>query len=157
MRSSVLLIVAIAAMLCGAPSLASATGTRAVPRLASQSTSAPAADAAPATSGPTFAPYEIAIAIGGIAALALIAWYALLPARRRRFDSGPAESRESPPASRTAADEQVTAALHRRTLRRGRVRLEEDPIIASMRVGSQTRAEPGVGRARRSARRSPPT
>jgi hypothetical protein len=152
-----LLIVAIAAVLCGAPSTASASGTRAATRLAGQPASAPAADAEPAPGGPTIEPIQIAIGIGGIAALALIAWYALLPARRRRVDSGLSERREPRPAPRTATDEQVTAALHRRTLRRGRVRLEEDPIIASMGVGSHSRAEPGVSRARRSARRSPPT
>jgi hypothetical protein len=157
MRPSILLIVAIAAVLCGAPSTTSASGTRAAARLAAQPASGPAADAAPAPGGPTIEPFQVAIGIGGIAALALIAWYALLPARRRRVDSGPPERRDGPPASRTSTDEQVTAALHRRTLRRGHVRLEEDPIIASMGVGSNSRAAAGVRRARRSARRSPPT
>ena len=148
MRRNVLLMLAITSVLCGAPSSASATSTRAGPRLVGASEPAPA---------PTFEPIDIAIVIGGIAALGLIAWYVVRRARRRRVESGPIEKRHPTPARRTAADEQVTAALHRRTLRRGRVRLEEDPIIASMGVGSRSRAEPGDSRARRTARRSPPT
>jgi hypothetical protein len=149
MRPTLLLTLAIAAVLCGAPSSASATSTRAGPPLAGRSEPAPAALA--------FEPIDIAIGVGGIAALGLIAWYFVPRARRRRVESGRTEKRHPRPARRTAADEQVTAALHRRTLRQGRVRLEEDPIIASMGVASRSRAEPGVSRARRSARRSPPT
>jgi hypothetical protein len=149
MRPTLVLTLAIAAVLSGAPSWASATGTRAGPQLAGRSDPPPAALA--------FEPIDIAIGVGGIATLGLIAWYFVPRARRRRVESAPTEKRHPRPARRTAADEQVTAALHRRTLRQGRVRLEEDPIIASMGVGSRSRAEPGVSRARRSARRSPPT
>ena len=111
----------------------------------------------------------LGIAIGGLAGLAvlallaLLAWYVLLPRRRRRVEPGPLDSRTALPTTRGATDEMVAAALHRRTLRRGRVRLEEDPIIASMGVGAGAgagagpRPKPGVSRAQRSARRSPPT
>lgn len=102
----------------------------------------------------------LGIAIGGLAGLAvlaLLAWYVLLPRRRHRVEPGPSESRAALPTTRSATDEKVAAALHRRTLRRGRVRLEEDPIIASMGVGAGPRPEPGVSRAQRSARRTPPT
>ena len=99
--------------------------------------------------------------VAGLAVLALLAWYVLLPRRRRRVEPGPSDSRTALPTTRSATDEKVAAALHRRTLRRGRVRLEEDPIIASMGVGvgagAGPRPKPGVSRAQRSARRSPPT
>ena len=103
----------------------------------------------------------LGIAIGGLAGLAvlaLLAWYLLLPRRRRGVEPGPSEGRTALPTTRSATDERVAAALHRRTLRRGRVRLAEDPIIASMGVGAGPRPEPGVSRAQRSARRrTPPT
>ena len=101
----------------------------------------------------------LGIAIGGLAVLAvlaLVAWYVLLPRRRRHVEPGPSGSRTAVPTTRSASDEQVAAALHRRTLRRGRVRLEEDPILASMGVGAGSRPKPGVSRAQRSARRTPP-
>ena len=158
MRPAVLLVLAIVAVLSGAPSSASATDARGIPRLAANPATAPAAETAPAPAGPTLMPFGIAIGgLAGLASLALLAWYVLLPRRRRRVESGPSNSRIALPASRIAADEQVAAALHRRTLRRGRVRLEEDPIIASMAVGSRARPKPGVSRAERAARRSPPT
>ena len=157
MRPMLLVVIAIAAVLCGAPSLASATDTGGVAGIAGDPNIAPAADTASWPAGLTFGPVAIAVGIGGIVAMALFAW--LVPLARRRLRKKPRLPRAGDHAEsrRTAAEEQVTAALHRRTLRRGRVRLEEDPIIASMGVGSASRREPGVSRARRVARRSPPT
>ena len=149
-----LVVLAIAAVLCGAPSPASATDTGGASGRASTE---PAGEAASAPLGFGLEPLEIAIGIGGIAALAFFAGFLLLHVRRRRVGAKSSVSPDEAPPGPTAAEEQVTAALHRRTLRRARVRLKEDPIIASMRVGSGARAEPGVSRAQRSARRSPPT
>jgi hypothetical protein len=143
MRPLVLILLAITAVLCGAPS----------PVLATDPATAPAADPA----GLSFGPLGIGIGIGGIAALALVAWTVRLFRGRRRDRAKPSEGHGEAPSGPTSAEEQVTAVLHRRTLRRARVRLEEDPIIASMGVGTQSRAETRVGRARRSARSSPPT
>ena len=153
MRPILLVVLAIAAVLCGAPSPASATDTGALGR----PTAVSAGDAASTPLGFGFEPLEIAIGIGGIAALAFFAGFLVLHVRRRRVGAKSSVSPDEAPPGPTAAEEQVTAALHRRTLRRARVRLKEDPIIASMRVGSGARAEPGVSRAQRSARRSPPT
>lgn len=154
MRSILIVLIAIAAVLCGAPSLASATDAAGVSGIAGDPNIAPAADAASSPVALTFGPVAIAVGIG---AMALFAW--LVPLARRRLRKKPRSPHASDRAEirRTAAEAQVTAALHRRTLRRGRVRLDEDPIIASMGVGSATRREPGVSRARRAARRSPPT
>jgi hypothetical protein len=153
---TLVLILAIAAVLSGAPSSASATDAGGIPRLAANPTTTPVAETTPA--GPTLMPFGVAIGgFAGLAGLALLAWFVLLPRRRRRVESGQSDSRPASPAGRTAAEEEVAAALHRRTLRRGRMRLEEDPIIASMGVASRARAKPGVSRAQRSARRSPPT
>jgi hypothetical protein len=74
-----------------------------------------------------------AIAIGGMAVLALIAGLLVIVGRRRRLQPDAAA-----PAYRARAlrpdtvDVRVAAALHRRTLRRAKVRLEEDPIVASI-------------------------
>ena len=145
MRPILLVLIAIAAVLCGAPSLASASDTG--------GSVGAAASAAP---GLTVGTVAIALGIGGILAMALFAWLVPLARRRRKEPRSP-DASDQAESKRSAADDHVTAALHRRTLRRGRVRLEEDPIIASMGVGSTARREPGVSRARRAARRSPPT
>lgn len=137
--------------------MASATDAGGVARAAANQDAAPAADPASVPAVPAFEPLEIAIGIGGIAALALFAGYVLLHVRRRGLRANPAETRDELPAGPTSAEQQATAALHRRKLRRARMRLEEDPIIASMGVSSTARREPGVSRAKRSARRSPPT
>jgi len=152
-----LLVLAIAAVLHGAPSTVSGADGTVAARHAGHSTAAPNAGSAQAPTGPAFAPAEIAIGVGGIAALVLLACYGLISRRRRGIGTRSEEAREHAPPFRTA-DEMATAALHRRTLRRAQVRLEEDPILASMGVGSAKRAtKPGVSRARRAARRSPPT
>lgn len=156
MRTIVLVILAIAAVLSGAPSPASASATRDTP---GRPAAEPAGQPASPPAGLSFEPLEIALGIGGIGALALFAGYLLLE-RRRRVGAKSSERRDDTPARPTSAEEQATAALQRRTLRRGRMRLEEDPIIASMGVGSTTRSEPGISRARRaqrSSRRSPRT
>jgi len=158
MRPSLLLVLAIAAVLSGAPSSASATDAGGIPRFAADPATTPSADPATAPAGPTQVPFGIAIGgIAVIAGLALLTWSVLLPRQRRNVESGPAVSSPERATPRSTTDEQVAAALHRRTLRRGRVRLEEDPIIASMGVGAGPRPEPGVSRAQRSARRTPPT
>ncbi len=154
MLRRLLLALAIAAVLCGAPPPASAAGMRAAPTAAGNPTAAP--DPVPASSDLTIGPVAVGIGMVGIIAMALFAWLVPSAGRRRRRDAGSpdAPDEQSPHAT---TEEKVTAALHRRTLRRARVRLEEDPIIASMGVGSSSRAEPGIRRARRSVRRSPPT
>ena len=157
MRAGVIIVLAVAAVLYGAPSPASAAGLGGAPMPSRGSSAGPSADSPSPQAGATIGPVAIAIGIGGIAVMALFAW--LVPyARRRRGVEPPFwDTRGHAQRSRTTTDEQVTAALHRRTLRRARLRLEEDPIIASMGVGSSSRTERGVRRARRSARRSPPT
>lgn len=158
MRRGPLLTLAIAAVLSGAPSSAYATDGGGASGPADHPTPTAATDPASEPAGLAFEPVEIAMGLGGVGAvLALLAWSVLALGRRRRVEAAPSERRRDPPASPTAAEEHVTAALHRRTLRRGHVRLEEDPIIASMGVGSPSRAVPNAGRARRSSRRSPPT
>ena len=142
-----LVVLALAAVLSGAPSPASAAGGAAA--------TVPTGN--PNTTDVTLGPVAIGIGIGGIVAMALFAWLVPLARLRRRIEAGSSKADNVGTARRAAAEEQVTAALHRRTLRRARVRLEEDPIIASMGVGSPSRAEPGIRRARRTARRSPPT
>ena len=154
MLRSLLLVLAIAAVLCGAPPPASAAGTRAAPTSAPSSNAAP--DSGPLPSELTIGPVAVGIGMVGIIAMALFALLVPSAVRRRRNDAGSADAPDEQSAHATTTEEKVTAALHRRTLRRARVRLEEDPIIASMGVGSPSRAEPGIRRARRSARRSPP-
>ena len=101
-----------------------------IERTASSSEAAPAeleAGEPPSVVGP-------AIAAGGAATLALLAWLLLVRvvARRRRpaaEDTGTTEPGLPAPAP---PDPQVAAALHRRTLRRAKVRLEDDPIVATI-------------------------
>ena len=156
MRAGVIIVLAVAAVLYGAPSPAyAAVGGAPIPSRGSSA--GPSADSPNPQAGATVGPLAIAIGIGGIVVMALFAW--LVPYARRRRGVEPPFWDTSGHAQRspTTTDEKVTAALHRRTLRRARLRLEEDPIIASMEVGSSSRTERGVRRARRSARRSPPT
>ena len=157
MRAGVLIVLAIAAVLLGAPPSASAAGAaRALP-LSGQSTAAPSAEPASAQADPTLGPMAIALGIGGIAAMAFFAWLIPLVRRRRRVEPRWTDGEDDVPSGRTTTEQQVTAALHRRTLRRARLRLDEDPIIASMGVGSPSGTETGARRARRVSRRSPPT
>jgi hypothetical protein len=81
-----------------------------------------------------------AIALVGVTALAIIG-SALVAGRRRRPEE------EEPPASELA-----TTILARRTARRGRHRLPEDPIVAAIRIG-EAQAEPGEPRPARQRRR----
>ena len=158
MRAGIFIVLASAAVLYGAPPSASATQTGSASPPAGHSNAAPSADPASAQADPTLGPLTIAIGIGGIVAMALFAWL-VPPALRRRRRAEPRwpDALDDEPSRRTTTEEHVTAALHRRTLRRARVRLEEDPIIASMRVGTPAGTERGARRARRTARRSPPT
>ena len=158
MRPMVLVVLAIAAVLYGAPSPATGADTYTGERLAGHRAAASEADSAAAADGPTLTPVGIALGLGGgIVTLVLLAWYVVVPRRRRGVGSDTNGTRHDATTSQTAEDV-ATAALHRRAIRRAKVRLEEDPILASMGVGSAKRAsKPGISRARRAARRSPPT
>jgi len=158
MRPMVLVVLAIAAVLYGAPSPAFGSDIDPGARPAGNPHAASGADSAAAADGPTLTPVGIAVGLGGgIIALVLLAWYVVVPRWRRGVDSGTNRTRDHATTPQSA-DDMATAALHRRAIRRAKVRLEEDPILASMGVGSTKRAsKPGVGRARRAVRRSPPT
>lgn len=68
--------------------------------------------------------------LSGVAAVALLGTAVLMAARRRSERDEPAA------ATSTASDPTVDAIVERRTLRRARVRMTDDPIIASMGLGS---------------------
>ena len=119
--------------------------------------STPAADTA--ASIPTdsqIGPLELVLSLGGLTALALFAGFVLLASRRRRAAPEPGPSGADVRIAGATAEEQVTATLHRRTLRRSRMRLDEDPIVAALGVGAPN-AGPAAHPARRATRRSPPT
>lgn len=105
--------------------------------------SSPAADPVHAEDGGSISQIGAAIAIAAVAVLALVVWLLLIVGRRRRL--APVAV---PPAYRARAlppdttDDAVAAALHRRTLRRAKVRLEEDPIVASIDRESTPAARP---------------
>jgi hypothetical protein len=71
--------------------------------------------------------------VWGVAAIALVGVLLLLAAWRRRAGTATDGPPVSTPAARATSD--VDEALERRTRRRGRVRLDEDPIIAAMDLG----------------------
>ncbi|MEO7295136.1 MAG: hypothetical protein ABIZ57_03250 [Candidatus Limnocylindria bacterium] len=108
--------------------------------------SAPAADTTSIPTEGQIGPLELVLGLGGVTALALFAWFILLAGRRR------ADVR----VAGATAEEQVTATLHRRTLRRSKMRHDEDPIVAALGVGASD-AGPPAHPARRASRRSPPT
>lgn len=76
----------------------------------------------------------LVVALSGVAAVALLGTAVLMAARRR--------SERDEPAGVTgpAIDSTVDAIVERRTLRRARVRMTDDPIIASMGLGAERRA-----------------
>ena len=97
--TDVLIVLAIAAVLSGAPSSASAAGSGGIRALSTHPFAAPASDPASPPAAPFVEPLEIAIGIGGIAAMALFAWFVGLAGRRRRVQ--PSASRAGttrPPA-----------------------------------------------------------
>lgn len=151
MRVRALIVLAVAAVLSGAPSLASATAPPAPAEASRGPLPAPSA----VQPDLSFGPVELAVAGGGLVAVAVVGWFVLFPGRRRYEPHASASDDQEPLAPRTS-EEQVTAVLHRRTLRRAHVRLEEDQIIASMGVGSPSRDQPGAPRPGRSTRRRPP-
>jgi len=102
-------------------------------------------------------PVELLIGIGGMTAIALLGWLLILTLRRRRATERASAGGDAASRARVTTEEQVTAALHRRTLRRAHLRLEEDPIVASIGLGAASETEPTDHSARRSTRRSPPT
>lgn len=89
---------------------------------------------------------ELVAGIVAAAALGTFGLFLLLAARRRR--SPAAELPRSAAAERATAD-RVDAALHRRMLRRARIQLDEEPVLAA--------DEPPPHPARGIGRRSPPT
>lgn len=82
----------------------------------------------------------VLVAAIGIA-VALVGWLLVRLGRRRRHaaDATPGDGR-SALGTGTATDAQVAAALHRRILRRAKVRLDEDPIVAA--VGGMPAPDP---------------
>jgi hypothetical protein len=98
---------------------------------------------------------EMAIGVGAVTGVALLVTLLVIAARwRRSLRAG--NSDDGPPAAPPTNEERVTAALHRRTLRRARVRIDEDPIVAAIGVGSTTSEERPTRQARRAPRRPPP-
>jgi hypothetical protein len=98
------------------------------------------------------------IGLGGVAAVAIIGSAFLLATRRR---ASRATSRAAGDGTPTAASDATDAALERRTLRRARMRLDDDPIVAAMGLGTneprtprrragQTASGPGERPAKRS-------
>lgn len=71
--------------------------------------------------------------VWGVAAVALVGVLILLAAWRRRAGTATDDSPVPEAAARAASD--VDEALERRTRRRARLRLDEDPIIAAMDLG----------------------
>jgi hypothetical protein len=97
----------------------------------------------------------IAAGIGGVVAAALLGWVGLLASRRRRRSAETGSGAVDAPTIGSEGD-RVDAALLRRTLRRAKVRIdEEDPILTSVGVGL-TRAEDAAVRRARRPRRQPP-
>jgi len=76
--------------------------------------------------------------------------------RRRRAAPADGPLDDERPRRRGTAEEEVTATLHRRTLRRSKMRPDEDVIVASMGSNGMPSAESAAHPARRTHRRSPP-
>lgn len=137
MRGRCLLVVAVATALLGAPSRASATGNDGTPVEVDGSSGTP-----------------IVVGLVGLAAIGLIgARLSLLGRRRRTRDDARA-------ATAVAAD--TSAALERRTLRRARVRLSEDPVISALGIPAEREQRPrrrrsGAGRVNAGQPGQPPT
>ncbi|MDQ3149590.1 MAG: hypothetical protein M3Q38_06665, partial [Chloroflexota bacterium] len=104
---------------------------------------------------PALGPIDLIVGAGGVAALTLLTWFVLLATRRRRAAPADGPLDDERPRRRGTAEEEVTATLHRRTLRRSKMRPDEDVIVASMGSGMPS-AESAAHRARRTHRRSPP-
>ena len=108
----------------------------------------PAVGTTPIPTETAVGPLEIAVGLGGAGALVLFGWFIVLAGRRRRAATEPSRAGDEVGTPGGTADDQVTATLYRRTLRRSKIRLDEDPTRIEERA-----ADP----ARRSTRRSPPT
>jgi hypothetical protein len=131
MRSRAPLLLAIVTALLGAPSLASGASSE------------PAGTAADALLG-----IVLLIGLSGVAAVTVMGT-ALALAGRRRSDA-------QEPAAAAADDAATAAILARRTVRQGKVRLTDDPIVAAMglddKVGVRRRARGQSTRRTRSGR-----
>lgn len=98
----------------------------------------------------------IAAGIGGVIAAALLGWFGVLAGRRRRRSAASGPGAIDPPGAGSEGDK-VDAALLRRTLRRAKMRLdEEDPILTSIGIGPPSTGDATGGRTPR-PRRQPPT
>ncbi|HJP71845.1 MAG TPA: hypothetical protein VJ975_09015 [Candidatus Limnocylindria bacterium] len=118
MSPPTVLVLSLLAALPGAPSRASAAGT------------AVAAHAEVASSADDFLVTLLLVGLAGVAAIALIGTGFLL-ARRERV--------KEPPPSAMA---QAAAALERRSVRRSKVRLSDDPIVAALGIDEDDRRHP---------------
>ncbi len=112
------LTISLLAALSGAPSRASDAGMAVARRAAS------------ASSADDFLMSLLLVGLGGVAAVALIGTGILL-ARRERV--------KPPPPSAMA---QAAAALERRAVRRSKVRLPDDPIVAALGIDGDDRRRP---------------
>jgi hypothetical protein len=83
---------------------------------------------------PQLVPAVLAVGLSGMAAVVLFASFLVLAGRRRRIAKDGAAIGADAAVARRSVDEEVAATLHRRTLRRSRMRLDEDPIIAAIGV-----------------------
>jgi membrane protein implicated in regulation of membrane protease activity len=99
MRSRTLLVAALASLLCAVPTLASAGVEATVPSAAWDGALVP---------------------IAAVVVTVTLAMLALLVTRRR--------APQVPSAATEAAEDQVAATLQRRTLRRGRLRLDDEAM-----------------------------
>jgi hypothetical protein len=118
MNPCIAVTISLLAALSGAPPHASATGVTLAVRAGNGS------------SGGDFLMTLLLVGLGGVAAVALIGTGFLL-ARRQRA--------KPPPPSAMA---EAAAALQRRTVRRSKVRLPDDPIVAALGIDDERRHRP---------------
>ena len=133
MQKRLLLLIVLAALF-GAPSHATATGDG-----ISDPPASPGAGKQDADDGPLSGegPLVLVVLAGlmAMASVALVGSATLVAGRRRRAETG--GGTEGAPAS------DMTSVLERRTVRRAKLRLDDDPIVAALGVGRATdRARP---------------
>jgi len=79
------------------------------------------------------------VGLSGVAAVALIGVATMLAGRRRDHDDEaavPAAASFAARATRPSPDATPDAVMERRTLRQGRVRMTDDPIVAALGIGN---------------------